>query len=317
MDNPGVLIILIAIVLIVMAVVLSRRRKELAEQTGIEIPTRGRRQPPTPDVPADPTVPRPRVVDTTVLGTEAHVTFDVPVPEDGDEVLADVLVQEALEVIREKRHTIPMEMVKDVVVFAGRGDRVQVGRHKLATPGTLPPKVEMPSMLNLSRYARDPLELSAEEAGFEVPDIGTTSRGDELTPIGEEIRLPKAIDTGLRAQGIDPDTMNAVELVTGMLRLLGYEVMAGPRLGTFSAIKGGQRTFISGQTHAEGEYPEVDSELVDKFVTEFSMSGADRGLFVSEKYGPFEMYDKERRDSRLRFVTRERLQQMVDATALS
>ena len=308
MDNPGVIIILVAIVLIVVAVVLNRKRQELAEQTGIEVPKRGRRSEPVPQTVEDPTVPRPRVVDTTVHGEEAHVSFDVPIPEDGDEVLAELLVNEAVEVIREKRHTLPMDMVHRVVVFAGRGDRVEIGRHDLSTPGTLPPKVEMPSMLNISRYAKDPLEQ--DQQAFEAPDIAAHDRGDELAPLGSELRLPKAISTGLRAQGVDPDTMTAIELVTGMLRLLGYQVQPGSRLGTFDAVKGGTRTFISGQTHTEGEHPEVASEEVDRFVTEFAMS-------VSEKYAPFGIHEKERRDPRIRFMTRERLQQMVDATALS
>ncbi len=317
MDNPGVLIILVAIVLIVLAVWMNRKRQQLAEETGIDLPSRRRGAPaPAPAVVADPTVPRPRVADLTVTGREAHVTFDVPFPEDGDDVLADLLVQEAVEVMREKRHTLPLEMVERVVVFAGRGDRYEVGSHKLDTPGSLPPKMEMPSMLNISRYARDPLEV-AEEEGFEAPDLATTDRGDELAPLGDEIRLPKAIETGLRAQGIDPDSMGAIELVTGMLRLLGYEVAPGSRLGTFNAVKGGVRTFISGLPHLEGEHPEIDERDVDRFVSEFSMSGADRGLFVSEKYAPFGIYERERRDSRIRFVSRERLQQMVDATALS
>ncbi len=42
-------------------------------------------------------------------------------------------------------------------------------------------------------------------------------------------------------------------------------------------------------------------------------SGADRGLMVSDKFGPFEVYERERREPRVRFVTRERLQGFVDA----
>ena len=66
-----------------------------------------------------------------------------------------------------------------------------------------------------------------------------------------------------------------------------------------------------------GDHPEVADQLIDRFMADFAMSGCDRGLLVSDKYGPFEIYDKERRQPRVRFVTRERLQKMVDALALS
>jgi hypothetical protein len=39
-------------------------------------------------------------------------------------------------------------------------------------------------------------------------------------------------------------------------------------------------------------------------------------MYVSEKYGPFEIYDMERREPRIRFITRERLQKFVEAVSL-
>jgi hypothetical protein len=51
-------------------------------------------------------------------------------------------------------------------------------------------------------------------------------------------------------------------------------------------------------------------------VVDFGSSGADRGLLISEKFAPFEIYDRERRDRRIRFVTRERLEGFIDALAL-
>ena len=39
-------------------------------------------------------------------------------------------------------------------------------------------------------------------------------------------------------------------------------------------------------------------------------------LFVSDKYGAFAMHDVERRDPRMRFVVRERLQRTIDYLAL-
>ena len=37
---------------------------------------------------------------------------------------------------------------------------------------------------------------------------------------------------------------------------------------------------------------------------------------VSDKFSPFEVYERERREPRIRFVTRERLQKFVDALSL-
>lgn len=320
MENPGIALIFVAIVLIVVGVVLGRRRNELAAQQGIKKPSRaGARKDAAAALEALPDVnhPRPKVAEMHVVGEAAQVSFDVPFPEDGDEVLADLLVQEAIEVVREKRHTLPIDMVHRVEVFAGRGgSRQQVGTHELDTPGTLPPKIDMPSMLNLSPFAKDPLEaMEAEE--HHVPEVAAPAREDELPSLGSEIRLPKAVDMGLRAQGIDPETMGAVEMVSGLLRLFGYTVTPGPGFGMFIAEKGGTRTFILGDAYRKGDYPEVAEATIDRFMADFSMSGCDRGMLVSEKYGPFEVYDKERREPRVKFMTRERLQKMVDSLALS
>lgn len=316
MDNPGVALIFVAIVLIAVGVMLGRRRNELAEQQGLKKPTRGR-TPGVPPVVPDVTHPRPKLAEMHVVGEEAQVSFDVPFPDDGDEVLAELLVQEAIEVVREKRHSLPLDMVRSVVVYAGRGSaRTEVGRHDLDTPGSLPPKMDMPSMLNLSRFARDPLE-AMEHQDDVIPEVVSRPTLDELRPLADEIRLPKAVDTGLRAQGIDPASMGAIEMVNGVLRLFGYNVNPGPGFGMFIAEKAGTRTFIQGDAYRKGDHPEVDEQAISRFMADFSLSGCDRGMFVSEKYGPFEVYDRERREPRVKFITRERLQKMVDSLALS
>jgi hypothetical protein len=317
-DNPGVALIFVAIVLIAVGVMLGRRRNELAAQAGLQKkPGRGRGSSIPPVAVPDITHPRPKLAEMHVAGEEAQVSFDVPFPEDGDEVLADLLVQEAIEVVREKRHSLPMDMVRSVVVFAGQGSkRIEVGRHDLDTPGSLPPKMDMPSMLNLSPFARDPLE-AMEHQDDVIPDVVSRPSLDELGPLSEEIRLPKAVDMGLRAQGIDPATMGAIEMVNGLLRLFGYTVNPGPGFGMFIAEKAGSRTFIQGDAYRKGDHPEVEEQAINRFMADFSMSGCDRGMFVSEKYGPFEVYERERRAPRVKFVTRERLQKMVDSLALS
>jgi hypothetical protein len=319
-DNPGFVLIFVAFVLIGVGLLLGRRRNELASQVGFEKKaSRARRSAagPPPTLIPDITHLRPKVAEMHVVGEEAQVTFDVPFPPEGDEVLSDLLVQEALEVVREKRHTLPIDMVHRVVVFSGRGpDRRRVGAHELDMPGTLPPRIEMPSMLNLSPFARDPLE-AMEGSDYIIPDIVSPPAADELAPVAEDLRVPRAVDMGLRAQGIDPTRMGAIELVTGMLRLFGYSVNSGPGFGMFIAEKGGGRTFILGDPYRKGDHPEVDERTIDRFMADFSMSGCDRGMLVSEKYAPFEVYDRERREPRVKFITRERLQKMIDSLALS
>jgi hypothetical protein len=250
-----------------------------------------------------------------VSGTEAQVTFDVPLPEGDDSVLSELLVGEAVEVLRERRHTVPMSSIDTVVAFAGRPMPSEVGRVSLPAAGELPDASETASMLSLSSIAEDPLsaeiDWSAGDGGGAV-----MSRGDELGAIAKELKLPKAIDTGLRAQGIDPATMSAAQLVTGTLALIGYNVIEGPIEGTWYASKGDSRTFIREVPHTAGDHPELDDEEISRFLFEFQSAGADRGLLVTDKFGPFSVYDKERREPRVRFVTRERLQRVVDSMAL-
>ncbi len=51
-------------------------------------------------------------------------------------------------------------------------------------------------------------------------------------------------------------------------------------------------------------------------MVDFVSAGADQGLLVTDKFAPFGIYDRERRDARMRFVTRERLQKFINALAL-
>lgn len=309
----GLTLIIIAVILFAVGLLLRRQRPERA---GVEAPSRRRRPQVEPEV--DVVHPRPKVAEMHVVGDEARVTFDVPVPEGEDEVLAELLTHEAVEVVREKRHTLPMGDVHHVVALAGRGGEVrEMGRRTLDTPGTLPPASPAMSILALGTIAADPLEHQFEEHIEHVPQTSAPAPEDALRPIGQELLIPKAVDTGLRAQGIDPNRMSAAELVTGMLSLVGYHVVPGSAEGTWMATKGSSRTFISADPYEPGGYPEVDEETIRRFLIEFQSAGADRGLLVSEKYAPFEVYEKERREPRVRFVTRERLQKMVDSLALS
>jgi hypothetical protein len=310
----GIILIVLAVVLFGVNWYIERNRK----RSGEESPKPSRRRQRTVAVEEPDFVrPRPAVESFHVHENEARVTFAVPFPEEGDEVLADLLVGEAVEVVREKRHTLPIEDVTEVVVFAGKDNVREVGRMSLVTPGVLPPPSRITDILNLHSIGVDPLAAEFEGGPTAVPETVAPTRSDELEPLGEMIRLPKAVATGLRAQGVDPETMSADDLVTGVLSLFGYQVSPGIAEGHYTASKGGNTTYIMSDPYSPGDYPEVEEAAIRRFVVAFEQSGADRGMYVSEKFAPFSIYETERRNPRVRFVTRERLQKLVDSMSLS
>jgi hypothetical protein len=317
----GVGLLFVAVVLIAVSVYLSRRRKALQAELGIELPARGRkgRAAVIAEPKVDFTVFRPAVADFGVEGHTARVRFDVPLPDGDDEILSELLLAEAIEVLREKRHSLPLSTVTEVAASAGQGEVREVGRAKLNLPGVLPPKIEGVNILNLSILANDPLahsfSVSDGDAGLR-PGVAEKTRSEELPPLSKELRLPRAVTTGLRAQGIDPEKVSPGELVVGLLKLFGYQVTAAG-LSAWIASKGGERTYIVEDRYTPGDHPELDEGVIRRFMVEFSTSGADRGMLVTDKYGPFEIYALERREPRVRFVTRDRLQKMVDSLALS
>ncbi len=316
MDPLATALLILVAALAVVAYLMQRSRRRLEEEVGLKPPPKARRTVPVPEPEIDIVQPRPKVVEMHVVDDEARVTFDVALPDEPDEVLTELLVAEAVEVVREKRHTLPMDQVTKVVVYAGKGAPRRVGEATLDAPGELPPRPTVPSVLNLTTIAADPLERQFEEPVGPVPEVQVPAGTDVLPPIGTELKLPKAVETGLRALGVDPETMTATELVSGVLQLLGYRIEPGLHPGTYIASKGGTKTFIIEDPYREGGHPELDESTIRRFIVEFTQSGADRGLLVSEKYAPYQIYDWERREPRCRFLTRERLQNLVDSLAL-
>ncbi len=255
------------------------------------------------------------MADFHVSGTQARVIFDVPLPEESDPVLNELLVDEAVEVVREKRHTLPITEVTEIVVFAGRGTSQEIGRTKLPAPGQLPIEIQ-PDMLNLTHIARDPFAGQFEDDPL-TTQVETRSEvpADDLGPIGKELRIPRGLERGLRTRGVDPNTASGPELILALLEMFGYEV--NPQVdGTFIAIKENLKTFIRVETHGSGTHPELDEQVVQKFIVEFGTSGASRGLLISDKLGPFMIHDVEATNPRIRFVTRQRIQRFIDSMAL-
>ncbi len=310
METVGIAIIAVGVALMAFAIVTRRRTRAATEAITKGEPAR------LTDISVDR--PRPAVSAFHVVGTEAQVTFDVPLASGGpDDLMKELLVNEALEVTSEKRHHLPIDQVTHVVAMAGRGEITEVGRITLSAPGELPPPLTGAAVLDLSAVDIDPLRDQFEGRSDATPQAASTSAGEgELRPVGEELRLPRAVDTGLRAQGIDPGTMSAGELVRGTLSVFGYAISQEDD-NRYRANRAGTSTLIYEVPHEAGGYQEVSETAIRDFTMSFLASKADRGILVSDKYGPFEVYERERNDSRVRFVTRERLQNFLDALALS
>lgn len=253
-----------------------------------------------------------------VVGDEARVTFDVPLEDDEDAVLNDLLMDEAVEVVRQKRHSLPIDDVHHIVVFAGRDKVREVGRTKLPSPGELPPPA-LDSGLSLTHIARDPFAAPFEE---ERPDHGLAYEtradvpADELPPLREDLKIPKGLDRGLRALGTDPEQLNGPEFVIALLRMFGYRVTEQAFPGSYMAVKDGVSTYIATDSYEKGQYPEIDEGTIRRFLADFGTSAAERGMLISDKYAPFKVHEIETNQPRVRFITRERIQRFIDSMAL-
>lgn len=252
-----------------------------------------------------------------VVGNEAQVTFDVPLDDEDDEVLNDLLEGEAIEVVRQKRHTLPIDDVEHVVVFAGRENRREVARHTLPSPGELPPPL-LDTGVSFAHIAHDPFAAHFDEER----DIGLTYGTevdvpeDDLPPLVEELRIPSGLDRGLRALGTDPAELGGPEFVLALLRMFGYGVTEQAYEGSYMATKDGLSTYIETDTFKPGDYPELEENVIRRFLANFGSSGANRGMLISDKYSPFLIHEIEANQPRVRFITRERVQRFIDSMAL-
>ena len=256
------------------------------------------------------------VVEFHVHGSEAKVTFDVPLADEDDKVLNEILVDEAVEVVREKRKALPIDDVTEIVVFAGRDDVREVGRSKLPSPGELPPPIQT-AMLNLTQIAKDPFahQFESEQAVRPVTQVDVP--GDELGPWRDELAVPEGLLRGMRARGIDPASIDGPAFVLALLEMFEYRLKPLPEPDTYMATKDGAQFFIRSEIHGGvGHHPELDESVIKRFVYEFSTSGAQWGLLISDKYSPYMIHDVESREPRIRFITRERGQQFIDSMAL-
>ncbi len=228
--------------------------------------------------------------------------------------------------LREKQsHSLPMEQVTEVEAFGTlNGEDVAVGTIPLEAPGTFPDLEHTEVVPHFSSVPFDPLTHLGEtdhapppqQAPSPVEEVvaGTTAA---LRPLSEELSLTGRLESGLRAQGLDPGTMSAGDLALGLMRLAGYTIQDAGKEGTYIVSTPGQRTYLQTVAHEHGDYPELDEQTMKEFQVGLATAGTDRGMLITEKFGPYMIYDAERRNPKCKFITRERLQDFVDSFSMS
>jgi hypothetical protein len=280
---------------------------------------------------ADMYRPRAPFREFHVAGESALVYFDVPLAGgDVDPVLAELLLKEAVEVLRDKQaHNLPLQDVTEVQAFGTlNGEDVAVGSISLESPGTLP-DIHHPEIVpHFSTVPFDPLTHLGEKEHAPIAESTTPRPADievapadssapTLQPLSEELALTGRIESGLRAQGLDPEQMSAGDLALGLMRLAGYTIRETERKNTYVVSTPGARTYVQIVDHEAGDYPELDERQMKEFAVGFATAGTDRGILVTEKFGPYMIYDAERRNPKCKFITRERLQDFVDSFSMS
>lgn len=254
-----------------------------------------------------------------VVGNKIRIVFEVPLPDHGvDDVLRDLLLHHGLEIIRDrKRRGQPLDQIKTAIVFAKRaGVDVEIGSLDLTQPEG-PPEIARPMLVPLGASPQeDPLRKLGDPDIKKVIPVAQASELDELSPVGTDLKLTTGLAAGLRAKGIDPDHMTAAQLGVGLLEVAGY-VMSKRSDDVFIASGGGLTTYVRFVNHKPGSYPELEAREITEFLVGFGAAHTDRALLITDKFGPYEIYKKERANPRCHFITRERMQAFVDSIALS
>jgi hypothetical protein len=307
-----ILLVLLAVaIVVVVAVVLSGRASG------------GRRAGEVAEAPA--TRVRPEVAAFHVRGDAAHVEFAVPLPPgDPGDHLRRLLQHEAVAVLREKRdHGLPVDDVTMVVVYGQRdGAPVEVGR--VEPEADTVPEVAAPDLLPHAPTAGfDPLAHLGEQEFEIVPGVTVSSEEGSLPPVGQSIELSGPTEGALRARGIDPATASLSALALGLLEVAGYQVTpsgatlysgTGKETAVYRAARGGRSTLIAILESEPGEYSLLSERAINEMIV-LSGQKSLAGFLITDTYAPYLMYEKERH-SKVRFITRERMQAFVDSFAL-
>lgn len=257
------------------------------------------------------------VIEFTSSVSEANVVFDAPLPDGpvGD-VLRNLMFGEALRVLHEKRRSgLPLDGVETVHVFGMRnGDRIDVGAVDVTDPQEVPDMRDVP--LAHTTAKGDPFRGLTQSEMDLAPKLKDRSGEDGITPLGEMLTFSERVEAGLRLQGIDPAIVSIGALARGLFQIGGYHI-GDSGDSSFVALKDGVSTYVAVVRHEEGGHPELQSSEMTTFAIDFQRSGSDRGLLVTDKYGPFDIYAREKRVNTVRYIPRERLQAFVDSFAFA
>ena len=270
--------------------------------------------------------PMPMVTEFHVKGGTATTLFAVPLGDvEAGQHLVDLLCATAVEYVREKqRDGLPLDGVHHIEVSAMRRASPEVlCTVDLPDAGVLPDRNDKV----LVEPADDPIaavhEVVADASVGSQPDTGTS-----LEPIAQTVELSGPTDAHLRSIGVDPATMDLKDLVLGLLRVSGYDVHVGRsgmsglvgitegKADVFGLTRDGKSTMLAILRHEEGSHPELDDSVLAKFAIENAQMNPDQAILVTDKYSPYSMYEREKRDSRYVYITRERLQAFVDSFGL-
>lgn len=256
--------------------------------------------------------------DFHVVDNEIKIDFDAPLPAEGaDDVLSELLSHHAVEIINDRiRRGQPLAGIPTAQITAKRlGESVTVATLDLGEPDEVI-EIDMPVLLPRgSSTGYDPLARFGDGEDANVLVLAENRAPDDLAPIGTELHLTVGVAAGLRSMGTDPETMTVAELGRGLLDMAGYLVSARAD-GTYVASGKATSTFVSFVEHKAGDHPELSHQAVVRFLVAFARARTERGMLITDKYGPYEIYKKERSNPDCYFITRERLQGFVDSVAL-
>ena len=267
------------------------------------------------------TRPLPHVTDFHVRGDTASVVFAVPLGDgEAGKHLTELLDAAAIEYVREKFAAgLPLEDVTKVAVSAMRGDTPELlNTVDLPGAGELPEPAEV---LTRAPDGHDPI-AAVQAVAADTSVAAPTQRTDRLESVSELIELSGPTEAQLRAFGVDPSSMDLGDLAVGLLQVSGYAVdtaSAGvsmssvPRDDVMWITRDGVRSLLVIVRHTEGTYPELDESVLSEFAVAVAQANPSQAILVTDKFSPYAMYERERRDKRLVFVTRERLQAFVDS----
>lgn len=273
-----------------------------------------------------PTRPMPLVSEFHVKGNTASVVFGVPLgDEDAGEHLTELLCASAVEYVRAKvAEGLPLEGVEHIAVSAMRGDEpAYLDTVDLPTVGQLPDEA---AILRRDPSQHDPIAAVAAVAA-DSSVAAQTGRSDTLEPVSELVELSGPTEAHLRAIGVDTSSMTLDDLVLGLFRVSGYHVEVGrqgfaPMKSAASANiywvnRSGVASLVIVVSHEEGSYPELDDQVLSEFAVGVAQLNPSQAMLITDKFSPYSMYEREKRDKRTIFVTRERLQAFADSFGLS